>query len=269
MIAQLVGWLLVVGSSFELNKPERLLTIQRGEVPIIISAPHGGRTPIANVPERRGNGIDKFVVVRDTNTDTLAELLSKAIAKELGAKPYLVIAHFERKYCDVNRPAQGAYEHDKAIPYYELYHRTLADACKEIQRDYGRGLLIDLHGQAADAEAIFRGTNNGRSVKALVDRFGKEALTGEKSILGQMGKLKYKVIPANDSTDNEDKRFTGGYIVQTYGSSAGNAIDAIQLETGGSARAKNKLEQTAKDLATAIHVFRDAYLPTQKRIKKD
>lgn len=262
------GWLLLLVSSAvhaqESPKVESLITVQQGTLPIIISAPHGGRIPIPDVPERKGNGITKFVVVRDTNTDDLAMKLSKALEKELGAKPHLIVAHFERKYCDVNRPAESAFEHEKAKAIYDRYHQALKDACKQVQDTHGRGLLLDMHGQAADTEAIFRGTNNGQSVKLLVDRFGQRALTGEKSILGQMAAKKYKVLPANDSTDKEDPRFNGGYIVQTYGSSKGHAIDAIQLEWGGQARAKTKLDQTATDLASAIKIFAKEYLPTDK-----
>jgi hypothetical protein len=53
----------------------------------------------------------------------------------------------------------------------------------------------------------------------------------------------------------------GGYIVQTYGSHRGRRIDAIQLEIGTKLRARANLERTATDLAEAIVVFAQEYLP--------
>src|SRR4029077_14458110 len=100
--------------SFAQDVPDvaKLLTVRKGTLPIIVSAPHGGAMPIPGVPERRGEGVAKFVTVRDTNTDILAEKLVEELEKKLGGKVYLVVARFERKCLDVNRPAAGAYESD-------------------------------------------------------------------------------------------------------------------------------------------------------------
>ena len=266
-----VSILLVAPPAFgqdKLQTPETLITIRKGTLPIIVSAPHGGRTPLAGVSERRGNGVDKFVVVLDGNTAELADRLFAQIEKKMGGKPYLVIAHFERKFIDVNRPADGAYEDAKAKPFYDAYHKALAEFSKEVQKDWGRGLLMDIHGQGADTDAVFRGTASGTTVKALTDRFGKEALTGPKSVFGQLDKHGFKVIPANNSTDKEDPRFNGGHTVRTYGSHDGQAIDAIQLELGGKFRAKANLDDTAGKIADAVQVFAKEYLPAEKRKEK-
>jgi N-formylglutamate amidohydrolase len=158
-----------------------------------------------------------------------------------------------------------AVEDPKAKPFYDAYHQALADFTKEVQKDWGRGLLIDLHGQGAEADAIFRGTSNGRTVTALTDRFGKAAVTGPKSVFGQLAAQGVRVIPANDSDDTEDRRYNGGHIVRTYGSHDGNAVDAIQLELGGKLRAKAKLDDTAGKIAEAVRVFAAEYLPAEKR----
>ncbi len=251
------------------DKPDldKFLARKAGTIPVIVSAPHGGRIRLPEVPDRKGDGIGKFVVVNDTNTDVLAEKLAEAIAKKLGGRPYFVIAHFERKQADANRPAESAYEDPKAKPYYDAYHKALADSTAEVRKTWGRGLLLDLHAQAADANAIFRGTQNLKSVAALKDRFGMKALTGPNSVLGYLAREKsIAVIPAIDAdpTAKEDSRFNGGYIVKTYGSDAGTGVDAIQLEFGGKFRTKAALDQTATDVAEAVAAFQKAYLPAEK-----
>ena len=52
------------------DKPDldKFILARPGTLPIILSAPHGGRTPIPDVPTRRGEGVSKFTVVRDENT---------------------------------------------------------------------------------------------------------------------------------------------------------------------------------------------------------
>ena len=101
------------------------------------------------------------------------------------------------------------------------------------------------------------------TVVLLTQRFGTEAITGPKSILSQMELMGYKVLPSTTEAHKE-QRYVGGYIVQTYGSHRGRGIDAIQLEIGTKLRARANLARTATDLAEAIAVFAQEYLPLVK-----
>lgn len=251
------------------NKPlEKYIVTHKGNLPIIISCPHDGTLELPNVPLRVGTGIEKFVVVRDTNAGAISEELAIALEKRLKAKPYLVVAKFARKYLDVNRPAEGAYESELAKPYFDGYHGYLKEYSKEVQSKWKRGLLLDIHAQGAEAETVFRGTNNFKTVKALVDRYGKTAVVGEKGIFGHLANNGVKVFPKIDSNEAEDKRYGGGYIVQTYGSHTAFAIDAIQLETGGTQRGKGRKEFVEK-LADAVAAFAKEYLPLEEGKPKD
>jgi len=242
---------------------QKFLTLWAGMLPIILSAPHGGRQSIPGVSARRGIGVAQFTTERDSNTDELAEKIASKIEQKAGAKPFLVVAQFERKYVDANRPRNGAYESAAASAYYDAYHHALERACDQVRRDWGRGLLLDIHGQGAEAETVFRGTDNGKSVTELERSFGREALIGERSIFGQLKLRGYKIAPTLGETDREH-RYTGGYTTRTYGSHRGTNIDAIQLEFGTSLRARANLERTATDLAEGILIFTRAYLPVKR-----
>ncbi len=237
---------------------ERLVTIQKGDIPIILSAPHGGTRRIAGVSAREGGEAKQFVTVTDTNTHRLAQALAKSIEKRWG-KPYLVVAQFSRQYLDANRPANDAMESEKAKPVYETYHNAISDAIKETHRRWGRGLLLDLHGQAADKSVIFRGTSNGKTCSLLLERLGPDGLMGKAGLLGILHERGYEISPKPGSADKEDSRYNGGHIVRTYGASAGTGIDAVQLEIGGDFRKDGKIEKSAEDLAEAITLFADAY----------
>ena len=243
-------------------KPEDFVTVQKGSLPIIISAPHGGRKKVPDVPERVGTGLTNFQTVRDENTAELTEKFVAELEKALNGKPWVVIARFERKYLDVNRSPEEGYENEKAKPYYDAYHGALATACKAVKQKFGRGILLDIHGQAVHQNAICRGTQNLKTVTLLKEREGMVAIRGKNSVLGRMEKLGYKIIPSGDAEEKakEEPKFTGGHIVNTYGSHTAYAIDAIQLELGTALREKEKYPTTAKDLAEAVRVFHDAHI---------
>ena len=247
----------------EKRNAESLLTVRVGMLPIILSAPHGGRAPIPDIAARRGIGVPQFTAERDSNTDELAEKIAIKMEEKLGARPFLVIARFGRKYADANRAEDRAYESAEARPYYLAYHRALAQACDQVRRSWGRGWLLDIHGQAAESQTIFRGTENGRSTSALERLFGREAIAGRNSILGQMAEKGYNIVPPLASHEPE-RRYSGGYTTQTYGSHRAIGIDAMQLELGTSLRSRANLERTAADLADAIVVFAREYLPASR-----
>jgi N-formylglutamate amidohydrolase len=244
----------------ETGGTDELLRAWPGMLPIILSAPHGGRQPVPGAVVRRGLGIAQFTIGRDTNTDELTHNIAAKLEERFGAKPFMIVALFERKYVDANRPAAGGYESERGKFYYESYHRQLRDSSAQVRSRWGSGLLLDIHGQGAEGGVIYRGTNNGRTVMSLMQRFGAEALNGPKSIQGQLQEMGYHVMPAARNAQRES-RYAGGYIVQAYGSHRPDGIDAIQLEFGTRLRSRASLNRTAADLADAIAVFAQEFLP--------
>jgi N-formylglutamate amidohydrolase len=249
----------------EKARPESFLTLWAGMAPIILSAPHGGREAIPGIPLRRGIGVPQFTTQRDSGTDELAEKIAVKLEEKLGTKSFVVIARFPRKYVDTNRGEGSAYESAQARPFYAAYHRALERACDQVRRWWGRGLLLDIHGQSAEVDTIFRGTDNGRAVAALERLFGREALAGRKSILERMAEKGYRIKPPLASGERE-RRYARGYTIRTYGSQSGAGVDAIQLELGTSLRARANLDRTAADLADAIAVFAREYLPAAQPV---
>lgn len=236
---------------------DKLVVAQRGQIPVIVTAPHGGTEAVPGVPERKTG-----VVLRDQGTREVAESLAKQIEETIGGKPYLVMALFHRKYADANRKEEEALEDPAARPAYRAYHASVREFVAEIRRQWPRGaILLDIHGHAADPETIFRGTQNGRTVAELLKRHGEAALTGEKSLLGSLEARGVKVLPAKAplADQKENPRLAGGFTVQTYGSNTPDGIDAIQLELGSDLRSKLR-DKLAKDLARSVSVFYAEYL---------
>ena len=248
------------------SKLDSLITIQKGDLPIILSAPHGGSDAIPDAPKRRGVGVTSFNSITDAGTDKLTEKLADEIEKQLGKRPYLVIAKFHRQYLDANRRPSDAYESPDSNEIYDRYHQALSNASEEVSKRWGFGILIDIHGQSAEPNSIFRGTRNGRTTKHLTRRFRREALIGESSLFGQLAKQGLTVVPAVNSNDSEHGRYNGGFIVGKYGSNSGGTVDAIQLEIGKKLRLPSRADESAIKIASAITSFADDYLPREQQL---
>ncbi len=245
------------------------VTAESGHLPIIITAPHGGRDGIAGVAPREGKGVRQFNRKTDTNTARVAEELADALERKLGRRPYVVIARFQRKYIDANRPAKDAYESPDAKAVYDAYHAAIASARGDVAARWGRGALLDVHGQAMIPDAVIRGTQNGRTISALIERSGRAALTGERGLFGQLARHGLKVVPPVGSEDLEPAGYNGGFTVRTYGSADEHSVDAFQLELGRGLRETKVISDTAEKLAGAIADFARESLPMVELKEQD
>ncbi len=237
-----------------------LVCVEKGELPIILSAPHGGTLDIPGVTPRKGEGLKKggagFFAGRDGGVEELAHATSDAIFAKCGKRPYLVAARFHRKYLDVNRPAEIGSEDPKAKAVYDAYHDALRRFCSEVRGKFGGGLLIDIHGQGTSRTTVYRGTKDGATVSVLREKHGAEYVDGPRSLLGLLKARGWKVYP--DDGGKEKSGFTGGTIVRSTGTKE-TGIDAIQLEFGADYRSKAGREKTAKVLADALLEFTRVY----------
>lgn len=260
--------LLSIGSApvVAAEPPDPLMDVGRGTLPIVISAPHGGLEDIPGVPPRENKEAERFVTGADVNTRELAHKIIKQLEERLGGKPYYVVARFRRRFLDVNRTPEHAYESPDAKFYYDEYHATLAEFCREVQKKYdGVGLLIDVHGQATYKDEVLVGTVGGKSVTRLRDRFGDEALVGKDGVVGFLQAAGFRTMPAIDATDFNVPKYNGGHITQSFGSDRPAGLDAVQFEFGSNYRGKETLDDTAKRTADAIEHYYRAYLPAVAR----
>ena len=212
-----------VNQAFEIGQ---FVETRIGELPIILSAPHGGGRELQGVPERKGEGMEAggagFFTGRDSGTEELTHAVADAIERQFGRRPYIVMSRAHRRFLDPNRPADIAYEDARVKPIYDHYHATLAEYCNQVTERFHSGILLDIHGQGSQRNTVFRGTKNGLTVSNLRDRFGELAHSGPKSLFGLLQARGWTVHPADltgeDLIGKEQAGFTGGYIVQTYGS---------------------------------------------------
>jgi N-formylglutamate amidohydrolase len=248
----------------ESDRLEDLVLVEAGRLPVLISAPHGGTLKIRGVEPRLGEGLPKgasgFFAGRDGGTEELAKGVVAALERKTGKRPYSVISATHRKFLDPNRPAEIAYEDEDARPVYERYHDACRNFCRDILATHRAGILLDVHGQGSSAETVYRGTNQGKTVTRLRERFGEAAHSGDDSFFGLLKQRGWKVYP-DPFNGREQAGFTGGYIVQTHGSHRPEGLDALQLEFGADYRKSANRARIAEELATVIVEYLDLYIP--------
>jgi len=257
LVTAVAAWSLSGASGAE--APDKLILSRSGNLPIVLTAPHGGQDIVPGV-SRRSHG----VTLLDANTIELAETLSKRLRASLGGDVYLVAARFSRKYIDANRPEAKAFESVDAGPVYRAYHNRISSFISEVRQKFPNGaLLLDIHGQSEDPSVVHRGTRNGATVTRLIEKHGAAALVGPNSFLGFLQLKGYKVFPPNTPLNDpqEDRRFNGGHTVWTYGSQNPDGIDAIQIEVGKSLRTDSAFIDT---LARGMEMFYRTYLMAGK-----
>ena len=125
-----------------------------GHLPLIISVAHGGHIFPKDVPTREKNS-PNVIISNDINTLEIGKALVKGMVTKFGGRrPYLVFNNLGRSKVDVNRPFEEGTEPNRTAPnemsvsqqVWQDYHNFLKRAVEEVKENYGRGLVIDLHG---------------------------------------------------------------------------------------------------------------------------
>ncbi|MDZ4774315.1 MAG: hypothetical protein SGI72_14400 [Planctomycetota bacterium] len=115
-----------------------------GDLPVVISVPHGGSLKPAEILDRtRGE------TTMDSRTIELATAIIDAFRERTGRAPYVIVCKLHRRKLDANRDvteaAAGNVDAERA---WREYHAFVDTACADVQRRFGGGLYIDLHGHA-------------------------------------------------------------------------------------------------------------------------
>lgn len=225
-----------------------------GNLPVILSAPHGGYQEPASIPDRDCEGCVK---VRDSFTQELAREMAAAFFEQTGCYPHVVINLLHRKKFDANRAIVEAADGNPPVEQaWHTYHAVLDSAKAQIVKNYGRGLFLDLHGHAHPIQRIELGyllskselqlANTTLNIMTYVEQSSIQSLVqdnlaslthaqllrGDYS-LGEL--LASKGIPTVPSAADpfpigNDPYFSGGYNTFRHGSLSGGNIDGIQIE---------------------------------------
>lgn len=221
-----------------------------GDLPLVISAPHGGYLTPVEIPNRTWG-----TTGRDRNTQELARSIGDAFAELYGgSRPHIIICRLARVKLDANRAiveaAQGNRFSEWAWNEWHLFIEAAKSAAAEVNN---WGFYIDLHGHghaidrlelgyllsSSNLELTDESLNNPTYINksSIRNLANTSPLTFAELIRGQnsMGTLFENAgVPAVPSTPQPrlsgQSYFSGGANTARHGSRDGGVIDGVQIE---------------------------------------
>lgn len=227
-----------------------------GQLPIVISVPHGGDLSPASIPDRTCNNA---VYATDVFTIELAQAIDSSFMVLTGCKPHIVYSKLHRSKMDANRNiASAACGNPEAELAWTEFHEFIANAQQSALDQYdGKAFYIDLHGHGNSIQRLELGyllyddelelsdeeLNNPTyinysSIQDLVasnagNATHAELIRGPLSLGTLFGNAGYPSVPSQQipfpgTTTNY---FSGGYNTVTHTSyQPGNPVNGVQIE---------------------------------------
>ncbi len=225
-----------------------------GNLPIIITAPHGGLLAPASIPDRDCAGCS---VVNDFNTQELARAFAQAVHARTGCWPHVIFNKLHRRKLDANRDiAEAADGNPAAESAWYAFHAFVETAKNQLLPQFGKGLYIDLHGHGHAIQRLELGYLLSKAELALQDATlntpfyvdqssirhlagnnvqslsHAELLHGSQSLGELLAQRGYPATPSESDPfpDADEDYFNGGYNTARHSSYQNGALDGLQIE---------------------------------------
>ena len=232
--------------------------VQYGNMPLIISVPHGGTIAPASIPDRTCPGI---TTATDNHTIELLILIDSVCKAEYGLQPYYVFTHLKRIKLDENRAYPEASCNNRDLyTYWSNYHESIDTCIRMITTKYPQCLFIDLHGHGHTKQRLELGyliTASFLRNPAMIAPFSTsifnllqqnasanftQALTGSNAFGTLMGNLGFPSVPSQQipAPNIGDPYFDGGYNTSRFTNSTYPKVWGWQIETNYTGVRDNK-----------------------------
>jgi hypothetical protein len=261
---------------------QRFVEYIAGDLPLVLTAPHGGRLRPDEIPNRT-----KGVTEMDANTLELARALAAELRARTGRHAHLVASHLHRSKLDPNREiAEAAQGNPIAQRAWREFHAAIEGALAAAVARHGFVFLVDLHGHAhpipwlelgyaLDARQLNRddaafdasGVMQLGTLRDLHARLGGSAaalLRGPGSLGDLFESRGLRATPSpREPQPGDNPFFSGGYIVRQHAAAPGTPkVDGLQIECPrpGVRDTEENRARFARLAAEALLVFlRDKY----------
>lgn len=248
--------------------------VQYGNMPLVISVPHGGNIAPDSISTRACAGI---TTVTDSYTIELAKAIDSVFMSDYGMHPSLIITHLKRSKLDQNRPLPEANcNNEQTVAIWNRFHNSIDTALQLAAKQWPQSLYIDLHGHGHANQRLELGyllTDDElrnpatilpakTSIAALIasSKNTAEALLTGKNAFGTI--IASKGIPAVPSMQDKaptstESYFDGGYNTKRYTSTTSYPnVFGWQIESNKEVRfSATQRSVFAKALAQSIIEF--------------
>jgi hypothetical protein len=254
-----------------------------GDLPILITAPHGGSLTPAELPDRSGADI---TTATDLQTEQLAHDVSAALVALTGKQPHVIICRLKRTKIDANREIVEAAEGNRLAQRAWFEFHSFAEAARRaVTGRYGTGFYIDLHGHGHDIQRLelgylltstdlglsdamldqpaYRTKSSLRAVSLAAGETYSMLVRGSSSLGALLTAQGFPAVPSPaQPAPGVDPYFNGGYNTARYGSSGGGTMSGLQIESNftGVRDTQANRQRFAQALASALDTFFAAHL---------
>ena len=246
-----------------------------GDLPIIVTAPHGGTLAPAEIPDRNCTGISDCSTATDSYLDEVAAKVRTELQNRTGHGPHVIICHLKRLKVDCNRELDvGAMSNVWAMVAWNEFQNYIIAAKTAVSNQYGKGFYVDLHGhghtiQRLELGYLLSATQLGYSDTTLNSTYYEsqsslrtlsqqspltfpQLLRGTNSFGALIEAEGYPAVPS-PATPNpgSDSYFDGGYNTDQHSSVHGGTISGLQIESNMTGVRDSSANRTAYAQALA------------------
>ena len=258
---------------FDANKWTEVIV---GDMPLVISVPHGGALNPDEIPDRVCKGA---VTVTDGRTIQTVRAIEAAFLEKYNKRPYIVISHLSRKKVDQNREIEIATcGNALAKQGWNTFHASIDTALADAVKQFGHAVYIDFHGQShpnlrlelgysltkENLQAIYEGKEIDQAKRTSMQNYLRkhtdvtlqELLFGDRAFGSLIYALGAAATPAAQDPHPvaDEAFFSGGYNTRRYTSERHPEVYGWQIE------ANNKgIRDTEENRKTFAFVFVQAF----------
>lgn len=239
-----------------------------GNIPLVLSIPHGGTMNPAGVPDRGCPGI---TTVRDSYTIELGRAIQKEFFETYKVIPYIVINHVSRVKIDPNREIEEATCGNEIMKLsYRKFHEFIDKSLDKAVKEHGKAFIIDIHGHGHTEQRLEIGYSlsaqelrnldplNNLSVlqsKSSVNNWFQflnsmnflEVLVGDFAFGTKMALEGFPSVPSKQDPFPlaGESYFNGGHITRFYTSSSYPKVFGWQIECNNRGVRDNEVNRAA------------------------
>jgi len=216
----------------------KYITFNQGNIPLILSVPHGGGLKDHVIPDRINGifGIDLKTIELAYEFIEYIENYSNKICNSIKTPSYL-ISLIHRMKIDFNRDELNGFNQKSnlAKKIFSFYHQKITEFISFNLKTYNSSLLIDIHGFEKnkrpegyrDVDLVLGSNNLGSIYTSPIPKklFGK-SIRGK--IIKAFNKRGLLIAPGHHL--RKEYVLTGGYITTKYGASKIPNSQSIQIE---------------------------------------
>ncbi|KAL9558214.1 hypothetical protein PS6_001383 [Mucor atramentarius] len=243
-----------------------------GNLPLIITAPHGGFLKPESIPDRTRNG---SAILGDMYTKDIALGIEQFVTNHYrNAAPHIIANDISRRKADPNRSLEEGTESEAGEKVWKEYHNRVKDSVERVLEANICGLLVDIHElgyllssyelrsdkirldqailEKSSIQSLAKRRLRNKAPHRLLRLFGDSIMKSSKN---QISVLPSSIIPSPIDADY----FMGGFTTQYY-HNYWNGLDAIQVEIPKHLRWNEKnREHVIRALSLAIIKMLDDY----------